>query len=121
MIHHKTYEAYRTLAATCAAKCKGLSKAKGFVTDGEEALSRAFEDELKNTRSLRCFKHFETNCKEKLRAIGIREAKEQRFFMQRVFGVPARLQLKKERKRCSRGKTRRSGLSIGRISTNASR
>jgi len=58
MIHHKkTYEAYRTLAATCAAKCKGLSKAKGFVTDGEEALSRAFEDELKNTRSLRCFKH----------------------------------------------------------------
>ena len=89
MIHHKkTYEAYRTLAATCAAKCKGLSKAKGFVTDGEEALSRAFEDELKNIRSLRCFKHFETNCKEKLRAIGIREAKEQRFFMQRVFGVP---------------------------------
>ena len=88
MIHHKkTYEAYRTLAATCAAKCKALSKAKGFITDGEEALSRAFEDELKNTRSLRCFKHFETNCKEKLRAIGIREAKE-RFFMQRVFGVP---------------------------------
>ena len=88
MIHHKkTYEAYRTLAATCAAKCKALSKAKGFITDGEEALSRAFEDKLKNTRSLRCFKHFETNCKEKLRAIGIREAKE-RFFMQHVFGVP---------------------------------
>lgn len=91
MIHHKkTYDTYRALAATCAGKCKGLSKAKGFITDGEETLSRAFEDELKNARSLRCFKHFESNCKEKLRTIGIREAKEQRFFLQKVFGVPGK-------------------------------
>ena len=35
MIHYKkTYDAYRTLSAT--SKCKGLSKAKGFITDGEE-------------------------------------------------------------------------------------
>lgn len=91
MIHHKkTYDTYRALAATCAGKCKGLSKAKGFITDVEETLSRAFEDELKNARSLRCFKHFESNCKEKLRTIGIREAKEQRFFLQKVFGVPGK-------------------------------
>ena len=88
MIHHKkTYAAYRTLASTCAAKCKEITKAKGFITDGEENLYKAFEDELKNARSLRCFKHFETNCKEKLRTTGIRKTKEQRFFLQRVFGV----------------------------------
>ena len=88
MIHHKkTYDAYKTLASTCAAKCKGLSKAKGFITDGEENLHRAFEDELTKAKSLRCFKHFESNCKEKLRTIGIRQTKEQRFFLQRVFGV----------------------------------
>jgi len=88
MIHHKkTYAAYRTLASTCAAKCKEITKAKGFITDGEENLYKAFEDEMKNARSLRCFKHFETNCKEKLRTTGIRKTKEQRFFLQWVFGV----------------------------------
>lgn len=90
MIHHKTYDTYRALAATCAAKHKGHSKAEGFITDGEETLSRAFEDELKNARSLRCLKHFESNCKEKLRRIRNCEAKEQRFFLQQVFGVPGK-------------------------------
>lgn len=72
MIHHKkTYDAYRTLSATCASKCKELSKAKGFITDGEENIQRAFKDELKNARSLRCFEHFENNYKGKLREIGI--------------------------------------------------
>lgn len=93
MIHHKkTYDAYRTLAATCTAKCKGLSNAKGFITDGEVNLQKAFTDELKNATSLRCFKHFQSNCKEKLRQIGIRESKEQRFFLQRVFGVPRKVE-----------------------------
>lgn len=53
MIHHKkTYDAYITLAVTCASKYKGLSKAKGFITDREENLQRPFEDELKNAKSL---------------------------------------------------------------------
>lgn len=85
--HKKTYDAYKTLAATCAGKCKGLSEAKGFITDGEENLQRAFEDELTKAKSLCCFKHFESNCKEKLRTIGIRQTKEQHLFLQRVFGV----------------------------------
>ena len=67
-----TYDAYRTLAATCASKCKGLSKAKGFITDGEENLQRVFEDELKNTTGLCSFKHFENNCMEKLREFAIK-------------------------------------------------
>ena len=68
MIHHKkTYAAYRTLASTCAAKCKKITKAKGFITNGEDNLYKAFKDEVKNVRSLCCFKHFETNYKAKLR------------------------------------------------------
>ena len=93
MIYHKkTYDAYRTLARTCESKCKGLSKAKGFITDGEENPQRVFKDELKNARSLRCFKLFENNCKEKLREIGIRHKKEQRFFLHQVFGFPGKQQ-----------------------------
>ena len=63
---------------------------KGFITDGKENLQRVFEDELKNARSLRCFKNFEN--KEKLREIGIRHKKEQRFFLHQVFGIPGKQQ-----------------------------
>ena len=65
---------------------------KGFITDGEENLQQAFEDELKNTRGLRCFKLFENNCKEKLREIAVRHEKEQRFFLHQVFGIPGKQQ-----------------------------
>lgn len=88
MIHHKkTYDAYRSLAGTLVSKCKGFSKAKGFITDGEEELQRAFQNNLENAQSLRCFKHFESNCKEKLREIGIRQRKDQRYFLHKVCGV----------------------------------
>ena len=66
--------------------------AKGFITDGEENLQQAFEDELKNTRSYRCFKLFENNCKEKLREIGVRHKKKQRFFLHQLFGIPGKQQ-----------------------------
>ena len=69
-----------------------MSKAKGFITDGEENLQRVFKSELKNARSLRCFKFFENNYKEKLREIGIRHKKEQRFFLHQVFGIPGKQQ-----------------------------
>ena len=91
MIHHKkTYDAYSSLAGTLVSKCKGFSKAKGFITDGEEELQRAFQNNLENAQSLRCFKHFESNCKEKLREIGIRQRKDQRYFLHKVFGVPGK-------------------------------
>lgn len=81
MIYYKKiYEVYRILVVICVVKCKALLKVKGFIIDGEEVFFRVFEDELKNIRSLRCFKYFEINCKEKLRVIGIWEVKEC-FFM----------------------------------------
>ena len=88
MIHHKkTYETYRTFASKCASTSPKFRDAKGFVTDGEMQLQNAFKDELKSARPLRCFKHFEGNCRETLRKIGIREKKDQRYFIEKTFGV----------------------------------
>ena len=64
MVHHKKdYGTYKILSSTCVSKCKGSRNARGYVTDGEAALQRAFEDDLSDATSLRCFKHFEGNCK----------------------------------------------------------
>ena len=53
----------------------------------EEALDKAWKTELPKARHLRCVKHFETNCKQKLHAIGIKEGSQQKFFLEKVFGV----------------------------------
>ena len=88
MIHHsKSEAAYQMLATTCVQKCSNLTDAKGFVTDGEAALQNAFQQQLKHSQSLRCFKHFENNCKNKLREAGIRSEKDQKFFLVKTFGV----------------------------------
>ena len=40
MIHHKkTYDAYRTLTATCASKCKRLSRRKGSLLMGKKTFN----------------------------------------------------------------------------------
>ena len=84
MIHHsKSEAAYQVLATTCVQKCSNLTDAKGFVTDRETALQNAFQEQLKNSQSLRCFKHFESNCKNQLRELGIRHEKDQKFFLRR--------------------------------------
>ena len=88
MIHHrKDFQTYKVLASTCVTSCKGLDKCNGYITDGEQALDKAWKTELPKARHLRCVKHFETNCKQKLHAIGIKEGSQQKFFLQNVFGV----------------------------------
>ncbi|PIK57067.1 hypothetical protein BSL78_06007 [Apostichopus japonicus] len=88
MIHHKKdYSTFKTLSSVCVASCKDLEVAKGFVTDGEVGLFQAFESDIPLAKHLRCFKHFENNCREKLRSIGIQARKDQRFFLQKVFGM----------------------------------
>ena len=82
MIHHSKSEAtYQMLATTCVRKCSSLTKAKGFIIDGETALQNAFQFhlQLKHSQSLRCFKHFENNCKNKLRDRHKRKGSEVRF------------------------------------------
>lgn len=88
MIHHrKDFQTYKELASTCVTKCKGLENCKGYITDGEDTLDKAWKTELPKARHLRCVKHFEGNCKQKLNAIGIKEGNKQRFFLENVFGV----------------------------------
>ena len=88
MIHHsKSETTYQMLATTCVRKCSSLTNAKGFITDGETALQNAFQEQLKHSQSLRCFKHFENNCKNKLRDLGIKSEKDQKYFLAKTFGV----------------------------------
>ena len=88
MLHHrKTVENYRIHSSVCATNIKNLNQARGFMTDGEEALIHAWSADMPKAKHLRCFKHFEGNCKEKLRTIGICSAKDQKKFLNKVFGV----------------------------------
>ena len=85
MIHHNTKCAtYCTLAGTCVSECPGFVKLKGLITDGDEELHNAFKQELKSAKALRCFKHFERNCIEKLRAIGIRSKRDHSYLSQKI-------------------------------------
>lgn len=46
MIHHnKSAASYQTMAAICLRKCGGLEDPKGFITDAETALQKAFEEQ----------------------------------------------------------------------------
>ena len=87
MIHHsKDFQTYKVLSLTCVSSCKGLKKAKGYITDGEDALDKAWRTEIPKARHLRCMKHFESNCKQKLNSIGIKEGKQQKIFLRKVSG-----------------------------------
>lgn len=88
MLHYrKTLENYRILSSVCAAKIKYLNQARSFMTDGEEALIQAWSADMPKAKHLSCFKHFEDNCKEKLRTLGICNTKQQSAFINKVFGV----------------------------------
>ena len=89
--HKKNFDTYKVLASTCVSSCKGLTAPKGFITDGEEKLFRAWKTELPKATHLRCIHYFQSNCKEKLRETGIREAKSQKVFLNKVFGIPEKM------------------------------
>lgn len=71
----------------CAAKIKHLNHVRDFMTDGEEALIQVWSADMPKAKHLRCFKHFEGNCKEKLRTLGICTTKQQSIFINREFRV----------------------------------
>ena len=64
-------------------------KGKGFITDGEESLYSALGDVMRHATGLRCFRHFQQNCRDKLCKLGIRKRNEQKPFVDRVFGTPS--------------------------------
>ena len=58
--------------------------AKGFINDGEESLYSALGEVMRHATGLRCFRHFQQNCSDKLHKLGT----EQKFFIDTVFGTP---------------------------------
>ena len=63
-------------------------RGKGFITDGEESLYSGLGEVMRHATGLRCFQHFQQNCRDKLNKIGICKPKEQKPFIDRGFGTP---------------------------------
>ena len=72
-IHHsKQKSVYKKIVSAVVNTSPHLSKnAKGFITDGEQALHDSLKEDLKHATGLRCFRHFYQNCKDKLCSLKI--------------------------------------------------
>ena len=85
--HSKTKATFKKIFDEVTLASPNLAnKAKSFVTDGELPLHESLDECLKHAKSLGCFAHFKRNCADKLSEIGIKEKKQQDFFLQHVFG-----------------------------------
>ena len=84
--HNKSAQTYETALMSIAKKID-LLKNVGVcvITDGEPALIEACKASFQNSTMLRCTKHFEANCKEMSRKIGISSSTEE-LMMDIVFG-----------------------------------
>ena len=76
----------KIVSAVCNSAPALAEKGKGFITDGEDALHSAVGEVLTHATGLRCFRHFQQNCQEKLRKIGIQQKQNQKVFLDTVFG-----------------------------------
>ncbi|KAJ8019089.1 hypothetical protein HOLleu_42548 [Holothuria leucospilota] len=87
-IHYsKTKIVYKNIFHAIANASPDLAeKCQGFITDGEESLYKAIKEELKHATGLRCFRHFQQNCRDKLYKVGIQKTNQQRVFIDTVFG-----------------------------------
>ena len=48
-----------------------LKEIRAFGSDGQKALTNAFESAFSNALHLRCFKHFQDNCEAKLKSLNL--------------------------------------------------
>ena len=64
-----------------------LSDLKTFGTDGEKALSNAFQKVFKEAKHLRCFLHFKSNSEDRLKSLHIPKFQHIEFLPD-VFGNP---------------------------------
>ncbi|KAJ8018469.1 hypothetical protein HOLleu_43526 [Holothuria leucospilota] len=87
-IHHgKDKATYSRIMSSVTRSCPNLKTGTlGFITDGESALYKALAEEMPNATGLRCFRHFLTNCRQKLNSIGIKSRRDHKFFLDAVFG-----------------------------------
>ncbi|CAB3989984.1 Mitogen-activated kinase kinase kinase A [Paramuricea clavata] len=72
---------------TAAYAIKGQVTKNPASQPAEEALDKAWKTELHHAKHIQCIKHFEGNCKQKLHKIGIQQKKDQKVFLEKVFGV----------------------------------
>ncbi len=87
--HSKTEATYRRIITAVTDNCKTLKeKCRGYMTDGESPLIKALSATLPKATGLRCFVHFTKNCKAKLHSLGIHKRREQKVFLNKVFGSP---------------------------------
>ena len=103
--HDKSTQTYET-ALMCIAKKIDLHKNVDvyIITDREPALIEACEASFQNSTMLRCTRHFEANCKEMLKKIGISSTTEE-LMMDIVFGENGLIEVedKKDLKQKMRG------------------
>ena len=75
--HKKSRPSYDT-ALSCVVKKLGIEREDlCIITDGEQALIDACNNCFKNSTMLRCTRHFEANCREVLKNIGVSSSIEE--------------------------------------------
>ena len=87
-IHYSKHKSvYKEIVHAVANSSPNLAQeGKGFITDGEESLYSALGEVMRHATGLRCFRHFQQNCRDKLHNLGIRKPTEQKFFIETIFG-----------------------------------
>ena len=78
-IHYsKQKSEYKKIAQAVANSTHLADRGQSFITDGEEALYSALGEVMRHATGLRCFRHFQQNCRDKLKKTGIRKRNEQK-------------------------------------------
>lgn len=67
LVHQrKLFETYHFFASTLVGICPPLANALAFGTDGEEAVIKAFKQQMSSAIHLRCFRHMRQDIRRKL-------------------------------------------------------
>ena len=82
-IHYsKQKSVYSKIVHSVASNTASLAeKGRGFITDGEDVLHSALGEVMCHTTVLRCFGHFNQNCRNKLHKLGIQKSKTKSLFL----------------------------------------
>ena len=81
----RSYSAFCHLAAKLKEIDNGIGDLKCVVTDGEPGLIKAFKGFYPQMPLLRCNRHFQENCVDKLKSLGIK-GEDQCYFVRCIFG-----------------------------------
>ena len=83
----KKFNTYHFFASSLVGLRPALSNLRAFGTDGEQALSNAFQTVFTDAKHLRCFLHFKSNLDDRLKMLHIPKSVRIEF-LRDVFGNP---------------------------------